>query len=63
MKFIEDTREIKELKVNMNYQTGSMGSNNCRIVPAGSELDRMYAQTYHKYLVKTRNKTMKKESK
>ena len=45
MKFIEDTREIKELKVNMNYQTGSMGSNNCRIVTAGSELDRMYAQT------------------
>ena len=56
-KFIEDINDInghKELKVNMNYSTGSHGENACRIVTKGSELDQMYARTYHEYLKKTR---------
>ena len=56
-KYIEDINDIsgfKELKVNMNYETGTHGENACRIVSKGSELDQMYARTYHEYLKKTR---------
>ena len=56
-KYIEDINDIsgfKELKVNMNYETGTHGENACRIVTKGSELDQMYARTYHEYLKKTR---------
>ena len=55
-KYIEDINNIgfNELKVNMNYSTGSHGENACRIVSKGSELDQMYARTYHEYLKKTR---------
>ena len=63
-KFIEDINDInghKELKVNMNYSTGSHGENACRIVTAGSELDEMYAKTYHEYLKKTREERIRKE--
>ena len=41
---------MTELKVNMNYQTGRKGENNCRIVSAGSELDKMYQQCYDDYM-------------
>jgi len=41
---------MKELKVNLNYKTGRMGENNCRIVSAGSELDRLYQETYDNYI-------------
>jgi hypothetical protein len=47
---INDIREFKELKVNMNYSTGNYGENACRIVSKGSRLDQMYAQTYQEYL-------------
>ena len=47
---INDIREFKELKVNMNYSTGNYGENACRIVSKGSLLDKMYAQTYQEYL-------------
>ena len=40
---------MRELKVNMNYKTGRKGENNCRIVSAGSELDKMYQQAYEDY--------------
>ena len=55
-KYIEDINSIgfNELKVNMNYETGTRGENACRIVTKGSELDQMYAMTYHEYLKKTR---------
>ena len=55
-KYIEDINNIgfNELKVNMNYETGTRGENACRIVSKGSELDQMYARTYHEYLKKTR---------
>ena len=55
-KYIEDINSIgfNELKVNMNYETGTHGENACRIVSKGSELDQMYARTYHEYLKKTR---------
>ena len=56
-KYIENINNIddfNELKVNMNYSTGSHGENACRIVTKGSELDQMYARTYHEYLKKTR---------
>ena len=42
-------REFKELKVDMNYKTGRRGENNCRIVSAGSELDRLYQKVYDEY--------------
>ena len=41
---------MKELKVNLNYKTGRMGENNCRIVTAGSELDKLYQQVYEDYI-------------
>ena len=41
---------MKELKVNLNYKTGRMGENNCRIVSAGSELDKMYEKAYNEYM-------------
>ena len=41
---------MTELKVNMNYKTGRKGENNCRIVSAGSELDRLYQETYDNYI-------------
>tara|TARA_Y100000385_G_scaffold171099_1_gene177271 strand:+ start:375 stop:611 length:237 start_codon:yes stop_codon:yes gene_type:complete len=47
---INDIREFKELKVNLNYSTGNYGENACRIVSKGSRLDQMYAKTYQEYL-------------
>ena len=41
---------MKELKVNLNYKTGRSGENNCRIVTAGSELDKMYEKAYNEYM-------------
>ena len=41
---------MKELKVNLNYKTGRRGENNCRIVSAGSELDKLYQQVYEDYI-------------
>ena len=41
---------MNKLKVNMNYKTGRKGENNCRIVSAGSELDKMYQQCYDDYM-------------
>ena len=41
---------MNKLKVNMNYKTGRSGENNCRIVSAGSELDKMYQQCYDDYM-------------
>ena len=62
-KYIEDINSIgfNELKVNMNYETGTRGENACRIVSKGSELDLMYARTYHEYLKKTREERIRKE--
>ena len=62
-KYIEDIKSIgfNELKVNMNYETGTRGENACRIVSKGSELDQMYARTYHEYLKKTREERIRKE--
>jgi hypothetical protein len=62
-KYIEDINSIgfNELKVNMNYETGTRGENACRIVSKGSELDQMYARTYHEYLKKTREERIRKE--
>ena len=42
--------KMKELKVNLNYKTGRSGENNCRIVTAGSELDKMYEKAYNEYM-------------
>ena len=42
--------KMKELKVNLNYKTGRRGENNCRIVSAGSELDKMYEKAYNEYM-------------
>ena len=52
---------MKELKVNLNYKTGRMGQNNCRIVSAGSELDLMYQETYDNYLKKSQEDYERKE--
>tara|TARA_S200000501_G_scaffold62236_1_gene52906 strand:+ start:79 stop:303 length:225 start_codon:yes stop_codon:yes gene_type:complete len=41
---------MNKLKVDMNYKTGRRGENNCRIVSAGSELDKMYQQCYDDYM-------------
>ena len=41
---------MRELEVNMNYKTGRNGENNCRIVSAGSELDKLYQQVYEDYI-------------
>jgi len=43
---IKVTPKFNELKVNLNYDTGTHGENNCRIVSKGSELDLMYEQVY-----------------
>ena len=43
---IKVTPKFNELKVNLNYDTGRNGENNCRIVSKGSELDLMYEQVY-----------------
>ena len=43
---IKVTPKFNELKVNLNYDTGTHGGNNCRIVSKGSELDLMYEQVY-----------------
>ena len=42
---------MNKLRVNMNYKTGRSGENNCRIVTAGSELDKMYQKAYNEYMV------------
>ena len=47
---INDIKEFKELKVNLNYSTGNYGENACRIVSKGSRLDQMYARAYQEYL-------------
>ena len=41
---------MNKLKVNMNYKTRRKGENNCRIVSAGSELDKLYQETYDNYM-------------
>jgi len=41
---------MNKLRVNMNYKTGRRGENNCRIVTAGSELDKMYEKAYNEYM-------------
>ena len=41
---------MTELKVNMNYKTGRKGENNCRIVSAGSELDKLYQEVFDNYI-------------
>ena len=46
---IKVTPKFNELKVDLNYQTGSHSENNCRIVTKGSELDLMYQQVYEDY--------------
>ena len=53
---------MNKLKVNMNYKTGRKGENNCRIVSAGSELDKLYQETYDNYMKvqKWKEKTEKK---
>lgn len=45
----QQRENMRELEVNMNYKTGRNGENNCRIVSAGSELDKMYEKTYQIY--------------
>ena len=47
---IKITPKFNELKIDMNYQTGSHSENNCRIVTKGSELDLMYQQVYEDYM-------------
>ena len=47
---IKITPKFNELKVDLNYQTGSHSENNCRIVTKGSELDLMYQQVYEDYM-------------
>ena len=47
---IKVTPKFNELKVDMNYQTGSHSENNCRIVTKGSELDLMYQEVYEDYM-------------
>ena len=49
---------MKELKVNLNYKTGRRGENNCRIVSAGSELDKLYQKGYDDYFVKSTNRAV-----
>mgnify|MGYP001398070168 FL=1 len=46
----KERENMNKLKVNMNYKTGRRGENNCRIVSAGSELDKMYQQCYDDYM-------------
>ena len=47
---IKITPKFNELKIDMNYQTGRNGENNCRIVTKGSELDLMYQEVYEDYM-------------
>ena len=47
---IKVTPKFNELKIDMNYQTGSNSENNCRIVTKGSELDLMYQEVYEDYM-------------
>ena len=47
---IKVTPKFNELKIDMNYQTGSHSENNCRIVTKGSELDLMYQEVYEDYM-------------
>ena len=47
---------MNKLKVNMNYKTGRKGENNCRIVSAGSELDKMYEKAYLEWTENERKK-------
>ena len=47
---IKVTPKFNELKVDMNYETGSHSENNCRIVTKGSELDLMYQEVYEDYM-------------
>ena len=47
---IKITPKFNELKIDMNYQTGSHSENNCRIVTKGSELDLMYQEVYEDYM-------------
>ena len=49
---------MNKLKVNMNYKTGRSGENNCRIVSAGSELDKMYEKAYNEYMVSQIDSTL-----
>ena len=52
---------MRELRVNMNYKTGRRGENNCRIVSAGSELDKMYERAYLEWTENERKKQLLKE--
>ena len=45
----------KKLKVDMNYKTGPNGENNCRIVSAGSDLEKLYQKVYDDYFNKSTN--------
>ena len=47
---IKVTPKFNELKIDMNYQTGSHSENNCRIVTKGSDLDLMYQEVYEDYM-------------
>ena len=47
---IKVTPKFNELKIDMNYQTGSHSENNCRIVTKGSELDLMFQEVYEDYM-------------
>ena len=47
---IKITPKFNELKIDLNYQTGRNGENNCRIVTKGSELDLMYQKVYEDYM-------------
>ena len=54
---------MRKLKVNLNYKTGRMGQNNCRIVSAGSELDKMYEKAYLEWTENERKKNLEREPK
>ena len=52
---------MSKLKVNLNFKTGRMGENNCRIVSAGSELDKMYEKAYLEYTENEKQKKLERE--
>ena len=52
---------MSKLKVNLNYKTGRNGENNCRIVSAGSELDKMYEKAYLEYTENEKQKKLERE--
>ena len=58
---MEKRGNMRELKVNMNYKTGRKGENNCRIVSAGSELDKMYEKAYLEWTENERKKNLERE--